>query len=541
MPFGYLSLILNAHLPFVRHPEHPSFLEERWLFEAITEAYLPLLVNLSKLTPLESTVRLTLSVSPPLLAMLRDPCLQERYVSHLSSLVLLAQSEVRRTSSERSLHALALMYERFFADALELFENRFQRDLIGALKVFQELGMLEIITSAATHGYLPLLKTNACAVRAQIMIGQESYIHAFGQPARGFWLPECGYYPGLEEMVAEAGFRYVIVESHAVTNASSRPRYGTLAPMACPNGLATFARDPRASEQVWSAECGYPGDFYYRDYYRDLGFDAELEYIRPYVPEKETRISTGIKYHRITGKHNQKELYEPAKAQERAKEHAEHFLDRRIREICGSAGPMDRPPLVVCPYDAELFGHWWFEGPLFLYHLLKRSAARPEEITLVTPSEYLHRHPALQRATPSASSWGWQGYNEFWLSDCNEWIYPHLHRASEQMEALAVAFDYVSKGSLAERALNQAARSLLISQASDWAFIMKTGTAVEYARRRVLTQLSRFNYLISSVQQHDINEEKLTAFERMDNIFPFLDFRVFSGSYRIRTSATLAS
>ncbi len=189
---------------------------------------------------------------------------------------------------------------------------------------------------------------------------------------------------------------------------------------------------------------------------------------------------------------------------------------------------MDRPPLVVAPYDAELFGHWWFEGPLWLESLIRQLAEHPHELSLVTPSDYLSRHPTPQIATPSASSWGDRGYNEFWLNPGNAWIYPQLHRAAQRMHDAAGSLTAEPPGTLAHRTLQQAARSLLLAQASDWAFIMRAGSAVEYAHRRIRDHLSRFHYLEQSARNGQIDERQLQALEFMDNIFPEVDFRVFA-------------
>lgn len=524
---GYLSLVLHAHLPFVRHPEHEDFLEEDWLFEAITETYLPLLDCLERLRRDAVPFRLTLSLSPTLCAMLQDELLCGRYREHMCQLISLAEKEMTRTLGDAPFHALATRYHQQFTGCLEAFENRYQQDLVREFRAWQEAGSVELVTCAATHGYLPLLKTRPEAVRAQLRVGQESYGHAFGRPARGIWLPECAYFPGLETMLDQEGLRYFFVDSHGVQHASVRPHYGLLAPVACSNGVAAFARDPDSSRQVWSAETGYPGDPYYREFYRDIGFDLDFDHIAPHVLDGTTRIFTGIKYYRITGKTDDKQPYDPDAAAERVQAHAAHFLSERQARIDAYAPEMDRPPLILSPYDAELFGHWWFEGPQFIEALFRQAATHHPELAWITPGEYLDRHPILQQATPSASSWGAEGYNEHWLSQYNDWIYPLLNQAAHRMTGLARRHAGAPAGSNLERALNQAARSLLIAQASDWAFILKTRTSVEYAQRRLEDHLARFAFLAESIEEDVIDERKLAALEEMDNLFPWITFQVF--------------
>lgn len=543
MARGYVSIVLHAHLPYVRHPEYEEFLEERWLFEAVTECYLPLLQVCYRLLSVGIPFRIAVSLSPTLCAMLQDELLQRRYMRHLEKLIELADKEVARTATDPRLNRLARFYRNWFSETLAIYHVRYGRDLLKVFKRYEAAGALELFTTSATHGYLPLLKTHPRAVEAQVAVGVENFRRTFGHAPRGLWLPECAFYPGLEHTLAANGISWFLVDSHGVLHGSSRPHYGLFAPIACDNGVAAFGRDPESSRQVWSAQEGYPGDFDYRDFYRDLGFDADFDYIKPYILDGKTRILTGIKYHRVTGRTDQKDLYDPDRARAKADLHASHFLECRQKQIAWHAARMDRPPLVVSPYDAELFGHWWFEGPIFLEQIARRAAGQ-REVELLTPGDYLKRHPVLQRSTPSASSWGWQGYNECWLSGCNEWIYPQLHRAARVMTELATRFHDEPSGSLRARALNQAARSLLLAQSSDWPFILKCGTAVEYATKRVKDHLARFHFLAESVARNDVDPRKLAALEELDRIFPFLDFRIYADprvSFRGNAEAACAA
>ena len=528
MPSGYIALLLHAHLPYIRHPEHESFLEESWLFEAITECYIPLLQAFERLADDGIRFRITVSLSPPLVAMLRDPFLQERYLAHMSKLLRLADQEVHRTHSDPRFAPLARMYRRLIAETVALFDVRYRRDLAAAFAELERAGVLELVTTAATHGYLPLLRHAPGSVRAQVLVGADSHQRAFGRAAPGVWLPECGYYPGLETVLEEAGYRYFFLDTHGLLNADSRPERGIRAPVACPNGVAVFGRDPLASRQVWSAEEGYPGNPRYREFYRDVGFDLDCDYVQPFILDGHTRVHTGLKYYRITGKTERKEPYDPTAARAQTATDAAHFISLLRGTLQAESSSAAAPPLIVAPYDAELFGHWWFEGPLWLESLIRQLAGRPGELELITPSDYLSRHPTLQIATPSASSWGEHGYNEFWLNPGNAWIYPQLHRAAQRMHDTAAALAANPRDSLPHRALRQAARSLLLAQASDWAFIMRAGSAVEYAHRRIRDHLSRFQYLEQSARTGRVDERRLRALELMDNIFPDIDFTLFA-------------
>ena len=128
---GYLCIVLHAHLPFVRHPEYPDFLEEDWLYEAISETYIPLLTAFNRLRDEGVKFRLTMSMTPPLCEMLSDPLLQERYLRHIYKLCELAEKEVERTHrSAPEFHSSALMYRGHFNDCREVFEDRYGRNII---------------------------------------------------------------------------------------------------------------------------------------------------------------------------------------------------------------------------------------------------------------------------------------------------------------------------------------------------------------------------------------------------------------------------
>ncbi len=514
---GYLALILHAHLPYIRHLEHQEFLEENWLFEAITETYVPLFQILDGLLADGIDFRLTISLTPTLALMLLDPPLQARYLKRLERTIELAGKEVARTRSLPEFHPLALLYQRLFLRVHDGFVNRYGKDLVGALDRFQRTGKVEVIASAATHGYLPLLSVNPSAVRAQIRLGVEHYMQTFGRAPQGFWLPECGYYPGLDELLRESGISYTVLETHGITRADRRPHYGVYAPLACPSGLAVFGRDPDSSRQVWSSEVGYPGDFDYRDFYRDIGFDLDLDYIGPYIHPDGIRIDTGFKYYRITGTGDQKQPYVPEWAERKAAAHAEHFLSERIRQVAGLASGMDRKPIIVAPYDAELFGHWWFEGPRWLDYLIRKIALDQSSLRLVTLSEYLQDYPANQVATPSLSSWGRNGFNEVWLNGHNDWICRHLQAGAEMVEKLCAAYPQAT--GLQLRALHQAGRELLLAQSSDWAFMMDSGEMKDYATGQIKSHLSRLHKLKAQVEAGTIDEPWLETLENQDNIF----------------------
>ena len=524
---GYLSLVLHAHLPFVRHPEYEDFLEEDWLYEAISETYLPLLLAFDRLTDENIPFRMTITLTPTLVSMLRDPLLMGRYGKRLDRLCELAGKELHRTRDDPHLQPLARFYVEHFESLRRAFRERYREDLVSAFKRLEAEGRLEIITCCATHGFLPLLQSVPEAVRAQVQVGADFHEEVFGHRASGIWLAECGYFPGVERTLASAGLRYFFLDTHGIVDSQPRPVFSVYAPVFTEAGVAAFGRDPESSQQVWSSETGYPGDTAYREFYRDIGWDLDYEYVRPYIQPTGERKNTGIKYYRITGRTDHKAVYDPAAARERAATHAANFMFNREKQIEHLAAKMGgRKPIVVAPYDAELFGHWWFEGPQFLELLIRKVAFDQKVFSLATPSDYLREYSENQIVNPPMSSWGERGYARMWLDESNDWIYRHLHQCALTMVGLAR--DYTNPYALTRRALTQAAREMLLAQGSDWAFIIKTGTMVDYAVRRTKEHLLRVLRLNDQIRAGRIDAEWLAHVEAKNNVFPNLDYRVFA-------------
>src|SRR5688572_3404450 len=526
---GFFSLILHAHLPFVRHPEYPEFLEEDWLYEAITEVYLPLIFIFQNLHEAGVKPRLTINISPPLCEMLADEMLQTRYTRHLENLLELAEKEAHRTKNEAvEFYDVAKMYADGLRASVGLWNDRYRRNLVGAFRELQDEGALEIITCGATHGFLPLISTHE-ARRAQINVAVANYKKHFGRNPRGIWLPECAYEPGVESLLKDAGIEYFISDTHAILYGDPRPRYGVHAPVFCPNSVAVFARDVETSQQVWSAEVGYPGNAVYREFYRDIGWDLPIEYLKPHLHADAQRRHLGLKYHRITGRsvpQNHKEPYLPSFARAQAVRDAAHFVSERIkqayllRETHGT-----HPPLVAAPYDAELYGHWWYEGPQFLDFLFRELYYKTDIVRAVAPGDFLDAGIPIQTQQPSASSWGENGYYKVWLNEGNSWMYPYQHDAEKKMTELANRFNEPNE--IETRILNQMARELLLAQSSDWAFQIYQGTTVQYSSNRFKAHIQRFNLLAKMIEETEFNEKMLEEIENRDTIFQEIDYRIY--------------
>jgi 1,4-alpha-glucan branching enzyme len=491
-PPAYLALVLHAHLPFVRNPEHARHLEERWLYEALVECYLPLLDAFDRLADEGVPFALTMSVTPPLAAMMSDALLKRRFDEHLARTEALSEKEMKRLWGDERFAPVATFYRDHFARMRAVWD-RCGGDVIGGLVRHWDAGRLEILTCSATHCYLPGMLPAREGIRPQLELGVVGFERLVGRRPSGAWLAECAYHPSFDDEIARAGIRFTLVDTHGIENARPRPPWGVHAPICSPSGVAFFGRDVESSKQVWSRDEGYPGDVYYRDFYRDIGFDLPESELVGEVAGDGSRLMTGLKYFRITGKGDDKQPYMPGAAAEKAREHARNFVFNRAEQAKHLASRMSVPPIIVAPYDAELYGHWWFEGPLFLEGVFRSLEETRGVVQAITLRDYLERHGACAQATPSASSWGAGGYGEVWVGPEAAWTWRHVHHATRYAKWLVT--EHRGASGQVGRALDQLVRELLLLQSSDWPFILKMGTATRYADGRIRTHVHRLRHL----------------------------------------------
>ena len=513
MAAGDLALVLHAHLPYVRSGE-PGSLEEDWYFQALQECYLPLLAVLeAAAADPRQRPRLTLGLSPTLLSLLSDAGLNRRFLPWLDQrLLLLAEAPGALAASAASL-----------AEQLREIQDQWRAcegNLLPRFRRLQQEGVLDLITCGATHGYLPLLRDTPEAVRAQLLTAIREHQRLLGERPLGIWLPECAYYEDLDKLLTQCGLRYTLLDSHGLLHALPRPRFGVYAPICSPAGVAVFARDSESTLPVWSASQGYPGDGAYREFHRDLGWDLpEERLVAEGIP---SRRPLGLKLHRVTAQGcplEEKQPYDPAVAEQRVRQHARAYLEGRVAQLHGLAATIERPPLLVAPFDAELFGHWWFEGPRFLAELFRQGTEL--ELNFAHLREVLGRGTPLQVCAPSPSSWGQGGYHDYWLNETNSWVVAEWQRASRAM----VRRVNRGVGSAEHRRwLTQAGRELLLAQSSDWSFILRAGTTTGLARERIHRHLDRFWRLLDAIENGTpLVPEWLAAVEREDGLFPGLN------------------
>jgi len=527
-PKGSILFLLHAHLPYVNHPEHADFLEENWFFEGVVETYVPLISMLDRLVRDGIRPGIAISISPTLGAMLENEQLENKLQRYVDMRLELLEKEAARVENEPLLSKTVRMYSRLYAQAAETI-HKYSGDLITPLKQLQHSGHIEIITTAATHGVLPTL-AHPEALRAQIAAAADDYLDRFNIKASGFWLPECAYDPRVQSYLKLSGFNYIFTDSNAVNLPAAAPANGVHASYRTPGGINIFARDAESSKEVWSAKLGYPGDPAYREFYRDLGYDADEEYIKPYLSADGARRSLGLKYHRITGAVDlaDKQYYDPDAARAVVERHAADFLARRMLqadEIYAAKGI--RPVIVGC-YDAELFGHWWFEGPAFLESVIRKIRQDRLPLQFVTPGEYLNSCPEPAELNPRISSWGENGYFDPWVNESNDSIYPTVLGVTDMMIETANRFLNQDLSGITLRALNQAAREVLLAQSSDWPFLMYIGSHAEYAAGRVESHAANAARLLTEAIEKRVDEKALAELEKKNNLFHRLDFRLFA-------------
>ncbi len=522
-----VNFVLHAHMPFVRHPEHERFLEEDWLFESINESYLPLLRMLNNLKDRNITYKLSICFSPTLISMLVDPLLQKRYINYLKLHINLGKKEVKRCQKDQpEALEMAKTYLENLEDNYRDYIQVYKNNILTGFKKLKEEGYLELLASAATNSFFPVYREFPIAINAQIEVGIQTFIEAFEFTPDGFWLPECGYYPGLETILAKHNITYFPASSQSVLFSETRCETGVYRPVKTENNVTIFPRDYQTTSLVWSHE-GYPSSKEYREFYRDIGYDLPLDYIKPYIHEPDVRVFTGFKYWSITDKGLEKDYYNKDKAMKIAQQHALNYvynIAQKGRAVRPNLNGKD--PLFTLCFDAELFGHWWYEGLKWLETILVEQNSECASITLINPRDFIKQEgKGFQKIKPCLSSWSEGGYSKIWLDGSNNWIYRHTHKAIERMVELSDRFP--NQQSLKKRFLDQAAREVLLSMACDWPYMIYNDTNSQFAKNQLVSHLANFNVVYSNMCKNAVNTEWLVKSESRDNIFPDIDYNIF--------------
>jgi len=562
-PAGFLAFTLHAHLPYVvNHGTWPHGME--WLHEAAAETYLPLLRVLGNLERDGVPANFNLNLSPILLEQLAHPSFIAEFPKYLTRKILAAREDEAYFIQSGDIHLAetARFWNRFFSTALDDF-NALGGDIVKGFRHFNDTGMIEIITCAATHGYMPLLGTDE-SVRAQIRIAVETHVRHLGKHPRGIWVPECGYRPagfwiypvlpagsgeshpgfvriGIEQALSESNLDYFFVDTHLIEDSyrfpapygvpeSRLPRdpqlnqvthgpqrnlyqpYYVEGPYDKRFATTVFARDPSTGLQVWSGDTGYPGDANYLDFHKK-------------------RYPGGHRYWQVTGPNvdmGDKLVYWPQQAAERVKLHASHFVSL-VYDTLEPSLHNSFPPILCAPFDAELFGHWWFEGPIWLEAVCRTLHDHANGIATISCSQYLDRYPRAGFIAMQEGSWGVDGSHHVWMNPDTSWTWTHIYPAEIYLREICSGEKW--RGScLARRIAQQLCRELLLLESSDWQFLITTGAARDYAETRFLTHNDQFLELKTIWQAFEqdghLNQhmtDRLAEIEHRDNIFPNID------------------
>jgi 1,4-alpha-glucan branching enzyme len=551
MKLGSFTFVLHSHIPYVRKAGRWPHGEEM-LHEVMAESYVPLLNALYDLKAEGIEPRLTIGLTPILLEQIGDPDVQNHFEMYLEERMALVEADIARFENSRDgrFGFLARWYRDWYANVLASFRDKFKRDLVGAFRELKNAGNLDILTCAATHGYLPLFERDS-TLYGQLKTGIESSRRFLGQNPFGIWLPECGYRPayardsqykpGIEEFLADLNLGFFFTDTHVITGGQKigkvagdvagpygkfplrkivvrkddRPESATRTTMrpyyVQASGVAVFGRDENTGLQVWSAAHGYPGDYVYREFHRK---DA----------------NSGLQYWRITAANTdlgQKALYDPQPAFNQVNVHADHFVGIAMQLVKNYYNQTKKQSIIVSAYDTELFGHWWFEGVEWLKQVMRRFAASPD-VELTTACSYLESHLPDEVIALPESSWGKGGDHSTWLNPETEWIWDLIHSSERMMESLVTKFPNATGELLT--VLNQCARELVLLESSDWPFLISTGQAKEYASSRFQQHLARFNNLAAMCSHVPLSESDRRFLENvmdLDNPFPNIDYRVF--------------
>ncbi|MCP4230298.1 MAG: DUF1957 domain-containing protein [bacterium] len=559
---GYFTFVLHSHLPYVLgYGGWPHGTD--WLYEAACETYIPLLRIFRGMLADGIAPKVTVGISPVLSEQLADNFFKTGLLEYVDLKLEAARDNEKEfaASGDDAMAALARRWREEFTELKTFFENEISRDIPGAFRELQEAGALEIITCGATHAYFPLTGRDE-TIAFQLRAAVDSHERHYGKPPRGIWLPEAAYRPGykwrypvepyserepsersgVERLLAKAGINYFFVDTHLLEGGEARGVYAARfeglkrlmaqmdeeAPATVEGDYSPhrpyyvgdiekgqticFVRDPETGLTVWSGEHGYPGDGRYLDFHKK-------------------HHPGGLRYWRVTSPNSglgDKERYEPERITERIAENSDHFT-ALVKSILAAA-TTDEPPILVAPFDTELFGHWWYEGIEWLDAALRKLAADPD-IELATAGEYLDKYPAEKVVSLPEGSWGEGGFHWIWLNPETEWSWKLFYELEDRFAKIG------------ERELNPEARAVYVKAlrefavfaASDWQFLISTWSARDYAEERLRLHYgntSRALDIVEKLQAGDAitdEEREFVKSELVTNkLFPGLSADWFS-------------
>jgi len=537
---AFVSFLLHGHLPFVYHPEKNKFLEEDWFNEAMTEVYIPLVIMLHELKDKNIKNSFTISLSPTLLSMMSNELLIKKFTSYLDQRIIFLENEVNNyIQFDQSNSNLKSSYNllNFYKNISDKFINKYQKNIINEFRILRNKNIIEIITTSITHTFSPNFQPYPHYLKLQISSAISDFNSYFGFKPDGFWLPECGYFEGLEQILLENKIKYTIIEAHGILMGDTLPINGVYSPVFSDNGFAFFPRDIDSAKNVWSRQEGYPASVEYRDFHKDIGTEWSdnsrvKKMLHKNIDNEYIKSFTGIKYWAIGEDSNgNKKSYNPFFAKEMTKIHANDFLDKRETINKKISKSMNKPPLFTAPYDMELFGHWWFEGIDFLKNIAVEADKR-KNISLTTFSSYLKEYNNHQVINPQYSTWGQNGFSQVWNNENNNRLIIDSHEILDKYEK--IIFDIKSKNiennSNEKKALVMLTKILFLLTSSDWPFLINSGIAA-YPTKRFYIHKEDFEKLYIQIENKKIDKKILKDLNFKYPVFSNIKYKDLENYY----------
>lgn len=483
-----------------------------WVLKNCLDSWLPLLRVFKTLASDDIDFQVSLNISPPVAYTLSHPRFQDYMSRYLDRTMAHIKSQIQIMKSRLDAQEYIWAGERYLADikALAQFYNHdLGKDIIGAYRTLSNDGYLELSTCTATHGMAGLLQSTPDALNTQIQIAKQAHNRIFGDDPKGIWLAENSYFPGVEKILEKHQLHYFFVEAEAILNGSVLPSEEEYNPVLIPGAqVCAFGRSRLGRVQVWDAKIGYAGHPDFREYhFRHFGLQLK-------------RITTKLS--------NEKGPYNPDNAEKTARHLAQDFYIK----LCDQIKKLENKnfqsmPLITCTYDAELFGHHWFEGPLFLEELLRECYRKSDYIGLTTPSHYLANRPNLPEVTPNPSTWGHEAFHLRWTAPKVAWTFRELDRADQILKQYLKKARHKEFNPKQNQAVQQMGAELIRSQSSDLTFVMISGDFEEDMQREILKYLDYFYVLKHMIDNNNLCEDFLLFRQHENDMFP--EFQTFYG------------